>query len=128
VLALDPDLDPGFVAARAPPGGRLGYGDRTATMSAIFGGLVPDELLRRESKASGREVFWRGESRRFAERWDGGGVDPELVDPEAVRRQWLAPEPDGRTALLLQSSWLASEGRGSSRAPEPGASRSRDGR
>ena len=107
-LAVAPLIDPVFVAALARAGGQLGHGDRTATMLASFGGALPDRLLRRTSKATGEEVFWAGNSRRFAKRWDGSGVDPEIVDPEALRRQWLAPEPDGRSALLLQAAWLHS--------------------
>ena len=42
VRAIAPILDPGFVAALARAGGRSGYGDRTVTMRAVFGGLVPD--------------------------------------------------------------------------------------
>ena len=34
-------------------------------------------------------------------------LDEALVDPEALRREWVSEVPDFRTALLLQSAWLA---------------------
>jgi asparagine synthase (glutamine-hydrolysing) len=109
VRAVAPILDPAFVAALARAGGRSGYGDRTATMRAVFEDLVPGELLARSTKGTATSMFWAG-SPSFAERWGGGGVDPGLVDHEALRREWRAPAPDGRTALLLQAAWLATEG------------------
>ena len=113
-----PLIDPMFIAALARAGGRVAFGDRTDTMLAVFRSIVPEPLLRRSSKATGEDLFWVGNSRRFAESWDGSGVDPELVDLEALRRQWLSPEPDGRTSLLLQAAWLHSDDRATDKGPE----------
>ena len=41
--------------------------------------------------------------------WSGRGLDETLVDPEALRREWLSEVPDFRTSLLLQSAWLADQ-------------------
>ena len=106
MTAAAPIIDPVFVAALARAGGRFGFGDRTDSMLAAFRDAVPESLLRRSTKATGGDLFWVGESRRFATNWDGSGVDHELVDPEALRRQWLSRYPDGRTAVLLQAAWL----------------------
>ncbi|MFL5884721.1 MAG: asparagine synthase-related protein [Thermoleophilaceae bacterium] len=105
-----PLLDPRFTAALARAGGWTGFADRTAAMSAAFNGALPPELLRRTDKATFTEVFWTSESRRFAESWSGSGLDERIVDPEAVRRTWLAEAPDYRTGTLLQAAWLHDRG------------------
>ena len=43
----------------------------------------------------------------FAREWDGTGSNPDLVDPDRLRDEWLSPEPSAQTALLLQAAWLA---------------------
>lgn len=103
---LAPLLEPGFVGALARAGGRCGWGTRTATMNALAGDLLPPEVIGRSSKASFNRVFFGEESRAFAATWSGRGLDETLVDPEALRREWLSEVPDFRTALLLQSAWL----------------------
>ena len=113
-LLLHPLVDPRFIAAVARAGGRLGLGDRTEAMRAIFAGALPDELLERSTKARFDEAFWRRESRDFAEHWNGSGVDERLVVPKALRDEWLKPEPDARSTMLLQSAWLRAQ------AGEPG--------
>jgi asparagine synthase (glutamine-hydrolysing) len=101
-----PLLDPRFVGALARTGGRGGWGSRTAAMRAIAGDLLPDRVLSRRSKAHFNRCFFGDEAHAFAERWSGKGVDEDLVDAEALRREWLSPVPDFRTALLLQAAWL----------------------
>jgi asparagine synthase (glutamine-hydrolysing) len=109
-LLVHPFADPGFLAAVASDGGRLGIGDRTAAMRRIFSGALPDGVLARPRKALFDEAFFGPASREFARGWDGSGVDSELVDPEALRREWLDPEPRPQTAMLLQSAWLSGSG------------------
>lgn len=106
---VHPLLDPAFLAAVAARGGLLGFGDRTAAMRALFSGVLPDEVLSRAGKASFDRAFWGSHSRRFAESWNGRGVDTDLVDAEALRDAWRSESPDTRSALLLQSTWLAEE-------------------
>ena len=106
VRVVAPLLDRRFAAALARAGGSRGFGGRARTMQAIAGGVLPDELLDRQTKASFDAAYFGSASRRFAERWSGGGVDAELVDPEALRREWLEPVPDFRSALPLQLAWL----------------------
>jgi len=109
-LLLHPLVEPHFLAAVARAGGRHGLGDRTMAMRAIFAGALPDALLARPTKARFDDVIWRRESRDFAEHWDGSGVNERLVDPKALREEWLKPEPDKLSALLLQSAWLNAQG------------------
>ena len=101
--AINPLLEPGFVAALAKAGGNLGFGDRTALMRALFADALPDEVLARPDKAYFNQSFWRGPSRRLIEEWDGEGVDHDLVDPDALRREWSWPVPDAKSAMLLQA-------------------------
>jgi len=102
-----PFLDPGFIAALARAGGRSGWGTRTAAMNTLARDLLPAEVLGRKSKASFNRIFFGEQSRAFAAGWSGRGLDETLVDPEALRSEWLSEVPDFRTSLLLQSAWLA---------------------
>ena len=104
-----PLLDPGFVGALARAGGHGGWGGRTAIMDALARDLLPANVVGRTSKAYFNRVFFGEESRAFAAAWSGRGLDETLVDPAALRREWLSEVPDFRTALLLQSAWLADE-------------------
>ena len=107
VALAAPLLDPRFVAALARAGGLAGWGSRTAAMRAIAGDALPDELLARPGKAIFNRGFFGRESRAFAESWSGEGVDTRLVDVDRLRAAWLEPDPDFRSAMLLQAAWAA---------------------
>lgn len=107
VRLVQPFFDPGYVRAVAAAAPREGYLDRRAAMEANFGDVLPARLLGRSTKAVFTEVFWGPRSRRFAREWGGEGLDQSLVDPEAVRREWLATVPDVRSLVPLQAAWLA---------------------
>jgi asparagine synthase (glutamine-hydrolysing) len=77
-------------------------------MRLLFGDLLPDDVLARTTKSGFDRAFWSEPSRAFAAEWDGAGADPELVDVEALRQEWMSPEPDPRSFTLLQAAWLAS--------------------
>ena len=77
-------------------------------MLAVFGGLLPGAVCARGSKASFNRAYLGSATRDFASAWDGSGVDPELVDVDALRAAWLSGFPPGPTSLLLQQAWLAS--------------------
>jgi hypothetical protein len=79
------------------------------TTSALFGDLLPAELLARPTTSTHKDGFWGSHSRELVEAWQGEGADPGLVDVEALRLQWSQPRPDPRTFLLLQSVALARE-------------------
>ena len=104
-----PLLDPDFVGAFARAGGYGGWGGRTATTRTLAGDLLPAEVTGRTSKAYFNRVFFGEESRAFAAAWSGSGLDEALIDPDALRREWLSDAPDYRTSLLLQSAWLADQ-------------------
>jgi asparagine synthetase B (glutamine-hydrolysing) len=103
---LDPFLDPDFLIALASRAGWRGLGTRAAAMRLLFADVLPDAILERGSKAEFTGAFFGPWSRAFAREWAGGGVDPSLVDPDALREIWASPAPDWGTFSLLQSAWL----------------------
>lgn len=103
--ALDPLLDPGFLAAVGRAGGRFGFGSRSHAMRELFGALLPRDVLERTTKAVFNAATWGEASRKFAAGWDGGGLDPALVDADALRAAW-SRGPDIRTLMALQQAWL----------------------
>jgi Asparagine synthase len=84
--------------------------DRTAAMRAVFGPLLPAELLARTDKACFDEVFFHDHSRAFAAGWSGAGVPGALVDAGALRRHWHGEAPRAQSYTLLQAAWLADRG------------------
>lgn len=110
VMLEHPFFAAGFVAAlgRLPRQSR--YVGRTALMQTLFEGVLADDVLARSSKASFDAAFWNESSRAFAADWDGRGVDPDLVDAEALKSEWMSGSPDPRTFTLVQSAWLAVHG------------------
>lgn len=104
---VEPLSAPAFVASYAAFGGRWGGLTRDAGTRLLGGGLLPDALVRRTSKAYFNGSRFGPASRAFARDWDGSGVDDSLVDPEALRDAWLSAVPPAATAMLLQQAWLA---------------------
>lgn len=108
VELVHPLLDARFLGALAQRGGPWGWGRRTAALRALFGRLLPDVLLNRESKADFTRAYWSSDTREFIAGWDGSGLPTDLVDTDALRAVWLEERPDVRTGLLLHAAWAAS--------------------
>jgi asparagine synthase (glutamine-hydrolysing) len=106
-----PLLDPGFVAAVAGDAGWAGHGGRSRFLPRLVGDLVPRDVLLRRDKTSFRDVYWTRHADEVVARWDGGGLDDDVVGAEKLREVWTAGRPNPATALLLQSVWLAGRGR-----------------
>jgi hypothetical protein len=106
VTVVNPLLDPAVLAELSAAGGPTGFPDRTEAMRLLFGDLLPAQLIARPTKAAFTGALWGPAVREFAAGWDGEGVDPRLVDVDALRREWLAEEPNFRTILLLHAAWL----------------------
>lgn len=105
-----PFVDRRFLAVLGAVGGRLGIGDRTAVMRLLSADLLPRALVNRETKAEFSEPYFGPYTRRFAQEWDGrSGIDPDVVDADALRAMWLSDRPHGLSAALLQSAWLATQ-------------------
>ncbi|HUQ18204.1 MAG TPA: asparagine synthase C-terminal domain-containing protein [Gemmatimonadaceae bacterium] len=118
-LAADADAtahhplhDRRFLAALARDLGARGDGDRTSIMRRVFTNELPDDVLARRDKANFSVAYFRNYTREFARRWDGVGLDPDIVDPEPLRKAWLEWIVDPRAALALQAAWLSSAQRG----------------
>jgi hypothetical protein len=96
-------------------------------MAAVFGALLPAELIARPDKACFDEVFFNEHSRAFAAGWTGGGVPHHVVDPSALRKHWLTGDPRAQSFSLLQAAWLSADrgqqplGAGLERVPAPRA-------
>jgi asparagine synthetase B (glutamine-hydrolysing) len=116
VLAADagveighPFHDPHFLAALAALEPACRFRSRTEAMQMLVGDLLPPALIGRATKARFSEVFWAEHSRALVARWQGEGVDPEIVDVERLREEWHSPAPAPHTFTLLQHVWLALE-------------------
>jgi asparagine synthetase B (glutamine-hydrolysing) len=118
VHRADPLLDAGFLRNMAAAYPRTGFRSRTEGMHVLFGDVLPPAVVARRTKAVFNEAFFHDHTRDFARRWDGTGLDDELVDPEALRATWLAPpaQADARSCLALQAAWCAEQSRVSSPA------------
>ena len=104
-----PLLEPAVWAAVARTAPACGHLDRTRAMTAVFGPLLPGELLARKDKASFDEVFFNEHSREFAAAWEGSGVPAGLVDAEALKAHWNGDAPKAQSFSLLQAAWSAAE-------------------
>lgn len=109
VKTASPFLHPDVVDALARQAGWLGLGSRTDVLRTVVGDLLPDAILSRSSKAEFGQAYFASHSREFVERWDGGGVDTELVDVDGLRREWASDRPSALTSPLLQAAWWATE-------------------
>jgi asparagine synthetase B (glutamine-hydrolysing) len=101
-----PLLDTRFVASLASAGGPLGWSSRLDVMRSLFGELLPEAVLARSTKAGFSEVVWGPRTRQFASGWSGEGLDPELVDPDALRAAWSESIPTFPAGVPLQAAWL----------------------
>jgi asparagine synthetase B (glutamine-hydrolysing) len=119
VYHLDPFLEPRFVAAYAKMVRPLGLPSRAEAMKALFGDLLPDEILSRSSKARFNRGFLTDVGREFAKSWGGGGIDTELVNPEALRAAWLSQWPPVQSFWLMQAAWLHENQPAGARRAEP---------
>jgi asparagine synthase (glutamine-hydrolysing) len=77
-------------------------------MEFHFGDVLPPKIVQRTTKAVFDELHGGRWCREFAQGWDGSGLDPAWVDPEALRREWLSPRPEYRSLTALNAAWLAS--------------------
>jgi asparagine synthase (glutamine-hydrolysing) len=111
VMVVNPLIDPGHLASLAWAGGAAGYGGRTMIMRTLFGDVLPEDVIARPSKAEFGRALWRRRARRFAEGWDGRGLDPELVDASLLREAWRAPNPLFGSVIPLHEAWLAAQAR-----------------
>lgn len=110
-----PFAEPGFVSALGRDAGPTGFASRTAVLQALFGDILPAELIARPTKASFDEVLWNRHTRTFLARLDENTLEEALatlgldalVDPRALWAHWHDEAPLANSFLLLQACWLA---------------------
>jgi len=110
VSLVQPFFDPGFIQAMGESAPRRGFPSRAVAMELHFGGVLHPQVIERTTKAIFDELQGGRWTREFALAWDGSGLDPALVDPEALRAEWLKPRPEYRSLTALNAAWLASQG------------------
>jgi hypothetical protein len=110
VELVEPLGDRGFVESLARAGGARGLGSRTAAMRLVAGGLLPDDVLGRRSKARFNGAVFGTHTRAFLRSWDGRGLDEDLVDVGRLRQEWSADTISAASTMLLQQAWLAAQG------------------
>lgn len=108
-LIAHPLADPMLLSSLAHAWSRRGPADRTDVMQAVVGDLLPRQIVEREDKAILASVFIGAVSKAFIEQWDGSGVDPEWVDPVALRQVWARQYPYAGSFNLLHQAWLAAQ-------------------
>jgi asparagine synthase (glutamine-hydrolysing) len=96
-----PLLDPGVVAALAA------QPKRSEIEPVLLEGLRSPP----STPTAWAAALWGPASRELAADWRGEDVDQDLVDIDALAREWSLPQPDPRTYLLMQSIALARERR-----------------
>jgi asparagine synthase (glutamine-hydrolysing) len=106
VVVAHPFVDARFLDSVAAFGGFRGLGDRSDLMRAIFGELLPDELIERQTKGSFTDPLLTETAMDFAREWSGYGIDTSLVDPVLLRSHWLGGTPNVRSTTLLQAAWI----------------------
>lgn len=110
VSLCQPFFDPGFIRAVGESAPQRGFPSRAAAMALHFGDLLPLPVIERPTKAVFNELHGGRWCRAFARAWDGRGLDPALVDADALRREWLSPRPDYYSLTALNAAWLWSDG------------------
>ena len=108
VSLVQPFFDPRFLRALGESAPRRGFPSRAAAMEVHFGDVLPPQVVQRTTKAVFDELHGGHETRKFAEAWNGRGLDVALVDPESLRAEWLEPRPEYRSLTALNAAWLAS--------------------
>jgi Asparagine synthase len=101
-----PFCEPAFAASLGRSLTRFGPTNRTESMSRLFADLVPPRVMARPDKGVYNNAVFTDELQAFAASWDGSGVDPTLVDTEALRTSWRSGHVHPLTIGLLQAVWL----------------------
>jgi len=103
-----PFLHPRVLSALSSAGGWSGFRSRSEALAIFVGDLLPAAVMERRSKATFSRGLRGPYTEQFLAEWTGLGVNPSLVDPEALRLVWAQAAPDFRSTLLLQQAALSS--------------------
>ena len=105
VIVTHPFLDERWLAVAGRTFGWAGPIDRQSAVGEHFGRLLPEALITRTDKAIFDAPIFSDYTRDFVKSWDGGGLDPTMIDLPVLRALWSTAGPDVRTQLLLQTAW-----------------------
>jgi asparagine synthase (glutamine-hydrolysing) len=108
VTLVQPFFNVRFLRVLGASAPRGGFPSRAAAMRLHFGDVLPAGVAERPHKAVFDELHGGREVRAFAANWNGEGLDPALVDPDALRVEWSKPSPEYRSLTALNAAWLAS--------------------
>ena len=109
VVVKHPFLDEEWLAVAGRTFGWAGPVDRQSTIGEHFGTLLPEALIARKDKATFDAPIFSDYTRDFVKSWDGGGLDPTMIDFPGFPRTLVHGGPDIRTQLLLQTAWAATD-------------------
>lgn len=111
VAVRQPFLDQSFLAAFAASGGMRGFLSRTSMMRMLFHDVLPDAVLKRETKGEFSAVAFGPATRRLMEAWEGEGLGElaDAVDWRVLRDTALSERPLFGAQLLVQHVWLEAE-------------------
>lgn len=98
---VTPFCDPRVMAALARRWGPAHPISRGSGLHDLAGDLLPQETLRRRSKADFGAAFYGAESAAWMEAWDGSGVDEDRVDGRALREVFLGGSLDARAVTAV---------------------------
>ncbi len=101
VSVRTPFLDPRVLAAVASEAGPTGFTSRAAALDELVGDVMPAWLRERTSKAVFDEALVGRQFVQIAAKWNGGGINHDLVDAARLRAEWESGTPDGRSFLLM---------------------------
>jgi asparagine synthase (glutamine-hydrolysing) len=107
VCLVQPFFDAEFLQALGASAPRRGFSSRADAMRLHFGDVLPPEVAERPTKAVFDELHGGRHMRAFAASWNGDGLDPAMVDPDALRAEWSKPRPEYRSLTALNAAWLA---------------------
>ncbi len=110
VALVSPFTDGEVIASFARDRSRYSMQDRGEVMVQVFSDLLPEEVLRRRSKAIFGSLLFGPRTEQFVREWQPRSIDPGLVDVAALRQVWSEGLTDQRSIGLLRQEWLADHG------------------
>jgi asparagine synthase (glutamine-hydrolysing) len=106
VRVVHPFVEEQVLESLADLGGFAGFGSRTDFVAALFGDLLPEEVVSRPTKAAFTDPLWTAGAKSFAERWSPVDLVGDLVDGARLKDHWMGPDRNLLSTTLLQLAWI----------------------
>ena len=97
MVVKHPFLDEEWLSVAGRTFGWAGPVDRQSIIAEHFGTLLPEKLTARKDKATFDAPIFSDYTGEFVRTWDGGGLDPTMIDVPVLRGRWSTVGPDIRT-------------------------------